>query len=278
MVDLDALYEAVVSAPTSDAPREVYAEAIAASDPDRAEYIRLELQLARWRRTGPISEERTHASVRAQILLGRHRPDWEATVKPLVDGCGFLRGFVELVRMDAGRFLATAPVVYRAAPVLHLELSGVKPVAADLFASPYLARIESLGLLRNELGDHEVALLAGSPHLGRLAWLNLGLNEIGEAGLEALAASDHLPRLGYVSLMSNPVDDPTPRHADGYDATSPVALALQERYGRRDWLDARERANWPPDRDAVKEPLGARPPRGDRNPLRDTMIPTSEGE
>jgi uncharacterized protein (TIGR02996 family) len=251
MANLDALYEAVVAAPRDDAPRLAYADAVAATDPDRAELIRLQVALAGWRRTGPESTERTNASVRARILLDKHRGEWDANVRPLVTSCVFVRGFVEWVAIDAARFLATAPELYRTAPVLHLDLTGVKPVAAALFASPHLARIESLGLLRNELGDAEVALLAKSPYLRQLAWLNLNLNEIGEAGLEALAASDRLPRLGYVSLASNRVEDPTPRHADGYDATSSVARALMAKYGPRDWLDARERAVWPPHRDLV---------------------------
>jgi hypothetical protein len=54
-----------------------------------------------------------------------------------------------------------------------------------------------------------------------------------------------------VGLSANRVDDPTPQHADGYDATSPVALALMAKHGHRDWLDARERGTWPPHRDAV---------------------------
>jgi hypothetical protein len=169
----------------------------------------------------------------------------------MVDGCGFFRGFVELVELDAAKFLETAAELYRRAPIRHLILTGVRPVAAALFASPQLRRILSLGLLRNNLGDAEVAILARSPHLGRLTWLDLTLNSVGSAGVEALAASPDLPRLGYVGLRSNPVDDPTPTHADGYDQTSPAARALMTKYGPRDWLDARERSKWPPDRDAL---------------------------
>jgi len=249
--DVEALHAAVIAAPTEDGPRLAYADAIAATDPDRAEYIRLEIALAGWRRTGPNSPERAKASVRAQLLLEKHRRAWEQGVRPLVDACGFLRGFVELVELDAARFLQTAPELYRRAPILHLDLTGVKPVAAKLFASPYLARIESLGLVRNDLGDAEVARLAASPYLGRLAWLDLGVNAIGAAGLDALAASDRLPRLGYVSLLANDVDDPTPKHCDGYERTSPAAQALIDKYGPRAWLDARERGTWPPHRDAV---------------------------
>jgi hypothetical protein len=172
-------------------------------------------------------------------------------VRPLVEGWVFLRGFVEWVKVDAARFLTVAPELYRRAPVLHLDLTGVKPVAAELFQSPHLARIQSLGLLHNGLGDAEVAALAASPHLANLRWLKLNNNKIGAAGLEALAASRNLPRLGYVGLRTNAIPDPTPQHADEYDATSPVGKELQRKYGPRAWLDARPRWQWPPPRDAV---------------------------
>ena len=251
MANLDALRDAVVAAPVDDAPRVAYADAIASTDPDRAEFIRLQLALARWRKTHEDPPERVTSSTRSRNLLDRHERAWSADVRPLVDECGFLRGFVELVELDAAKFLATAPELYRRAPILHLELTGVKAVAAQLFASPHLDRIESLSLLRNKLDDADAAVLASSPHLGRLAWLDVGLNAIGPAGLEALAASMHLPRLGYVGLAGNPVDDPTPRHADGYEHTSAAAEALMAKHGRRAWLDATQRPVWPPDRDAV---------------------------
>ncbi len=255
MASLGELHDAVVQAPEDDAPRIAYAEAIASTDPDRAELIRLQVALARWRRAHEDPPERLDASLRARILLDRHQPAWEADVRPLVAGCAFLRGFVELVELDAGRFLATAPELYRRAPILHLVLTGVKPVAAELFASPRLARIASLTLLRNRLDDTDVEELARSPHLGRLRWLDLGLNSVGAGGLEAVAASDRLPLLGYLGFSGNLVADPTPRHADEYDRTSPAAEALQDRHGRRDWLDARPRGTWPPDRDAVDDPV-----------------------
>jgi hypothetical protein len=67
----------------------------------------------------------------------------------------------------------------------------------------------------------------------------------------ALAASERLPRLGFLGFAGNAADDPTPLHADEYDADTVEATALQSRYGPRDWLSARVRARWPPDRDAV---------------------------
>ena len=251
MPDLEALEAAVCAAPTDDPPREAYADAVEATDRARAQYIRWELQLARWRRSGPMSDERTSMSTRAFTLQDRHRARWEASVRQLVDGCGFYRGFVEYVRVDAARFLDIAPELYRRAPILHLDLTDARPVLGALFASPHLARIVSLGLLRSHLDDADCAVIAASDQLGRLTWLDLALNDVGLPGVELLAASDRLPRLGYVSLLGNPLDDPTPRHADGYDATSRLALEWMARYGHRDWLDARPRGTWPPDRDAV---------------------------
>ena len=84
---------------------------------------------------------------------------------------------------------------------------------------------------------------------GQLRWLDLGLNRIGAAGLEALAASPNLPQLEWLGFRVNAVGDPTPQHADEYDADSAVARELQARYGPRPWLSAHRRPEWPPGRD-----------------------------
>lgn len=252
MADLTALLQAVVDAPTDDAPRLAYADAVAASDPERAELIRIQIALAQARRAHTVLDDGSLG--REFALIRAHGEAWAADVKPLVAKWQYLRGFVEVATLDAAAFLAHAAELYRCAPVLHLDLTGAAPVAAPLFSSPHLARIESLKLAGNALGDAEAALLAGSPHLANLAWLDLSRNQIGAAGLEAIAASDRLPRLGYLGFAANAVDDPTPQHADEYDAESAVAKQLQARYGRRAWLDARTRSTWPPPRDAVDYP------------------------
>jgi uncharacterized protein (TIGR02996 family) len=249
VADLTALLHAVVDAPADDAPRLAYAGAIAATDPERAELIRIQIALARARKArtpldGP-SLRREHE------LLDAHGAAWAGDIRSLVAKLQFLRGFVEVVTLDAAAFLARADELYRRAPVLHLDLTGAAPVAAPLFGSPHLARIKSLNLTANALGDAGAALLAGSPHLANLEWLDLSRNQIGAAGLEALAASDRLPRLGYLDFSANAIDDPTPQHADEYDAESTVAKQLQARYGQRAWLDATPRSTWPPPRDAV---------------------------
>jgi uncharacterized protein (TIGR02996 family) len=248
---LARLNAAVTADPLADAPRLAYADAVAGADPERAEFIRTTVELTRRRAGHPArtSQEDGELSWRSHEKMTTRGREWARSLRNLVGGFGFYRGFVESVRIDATAFVDLAPRLYRLAPVLQLDLSGVAPVAGRLFGSPHLRQIRTLSLLRNELGDAEVELLAASPHLGELRWLDLSLNRIGAAGLEALAASPNLPRLEWLGFRVNAVGDPTPQHADEYDADSAVARELQARYGPRAWLSAHRRPEWPPDRD-----------------------------
>lgn len=248
---LAGLYQRVVSAPLDDTPRLAYAEAVQDADPERTEFIWLQIEQRRLLRDQSSEERRQELSRRTFCLRSDRSSEWAREVRTLVAGYQFFRGFVEAVWMDAATFLARAAELYERAPVLQLYLSGAAPVAEQLLASPYLRRIRGLSLLRCEFGDREAGLLASSPCLSELEWLDLGLNHVGAAGVTALAASAGLPRLGYLGLLGNAVDDPTPQHADEYDADSLFATELQARYGRREWLSAHSRAVWPPDRDLV---------------------------
>jgi uncharacterized protein (TIGR02996 family) len=248
---LAGLYQRVVAAPLDDTPRLAYAEAVQDADPERTEFIWMQIEHRRLRRDRSNEERQREISLRTAYLKADRSPEWAREVRTLVAGYQFFRGFVEAVWLDAATFLACAAELYERAPVLQLYLSGAAPVARELFASPHLRRIRGLSLLRCDLGDAEAALIAGSPYLSELEWLDLGLNDVGTAGVTALAASAGLPRLGYVGLLGNAIDDPTPQHADDYDADSRLATELQARYGRREWLSARSRAVWPPDRDLV---------------------------
>jgi hypothetical protein len=251
VVTLEALYEAILDAPGDDRPRRAYADAVAASDLALAEFIELQLLLARWRKAHLNPEERPAVSARVMVLRERHGERWGAPIDALVDAWAFGRGFVEYVVLDAGRFLATAPQLYRTAPILHLGLMNAKAHAAELFASPHLARIQALSLLRNQLGDAELELLAASPYLDALRWLSLANNEITAAGIETLAASERLGSLAYVNLDFNPGENPVPRFVDEYGGDTVLGRSLQARYGPRRWLSSEDRYEWPPERDAA---------------------------
>lgn len=253
--DLAALLDEIIRSPDDLELRLAYADAVEGADSERAELIRIQVQTARSRGSHWPPERRALKEAelygREQAMINRRGREWAASISGLVRSWHFLRGFPEEIGIDAADFLERAPELYRRAPVLHLNLRGVLPVLEQFFASPYLSQIRSMWMVRQGFGDEEAAVIARSPYLGELEWMDLGANSIGAAGLESLAASDRLPRLGYLGIMGNAIDDPTPRFADEYDADTLVAVALQEKYGRREWLSARPRSVWPPYRDAV---------------------------
>lgn len=246
MADVEQLHADVLTTPAADAPRLAYADAIQASDPDRAELIRTQVALTRSLQQRMPDGSRAMMYSKLRNLVNHHGARWMKSIRDLgyVQDPVMLRGFVEWVTLSAQDFLEHGDDVYACAPVLHVDLTNVKPHAEALFASPLLDRIHSLGLQENQLGDHELKLLAGSPHLGQLRFLDLSANEIGPAGVDALAASDQLPSLRYVDVRDNPVPDPTPRPTEG-DAqtatrieTPSAGIALEQRFGKRAWLSA----------------------------------------
>jgi uncharacterized protein (TIGR02996 family) len=248
MAELDALLMEVLANPTDDAPRLAYAAAIEATDPLRAELIRVQIQLYRWRQTHAEPPERAALTIRETALVSDYGPAWGANLRGMIDRRVFGRGFVDWIWLDADKFVATAAELYKRAPILHLDLARTRPVAKALFGSPALARIRSLSLFGNGLTDAEAIELASSPHLGNLTWLDLGNNLIGAPGLEAIAASKKLPRLRYLGFQHNKVADPTPQ-ADGTIAAPDVAAAIVRKHGARPWLDPQPGAAGPPARD-----------------------------
>jgi uncharacterized protein (TIGR02996 family) len=84
--------------------------------------------------------------------------------------------------------------------------------ARTLAGSPYLARLISLQVAMNEIGDRAVSVLAASPYLSRVAFLGLGGNDVAQAGVQALASSPYLNRLVFLDLDSvAPLGDPGPQ-------------------------------------------------------------------
>lgn len=166
-----------------------------------------------------------------------------------------LAGLHEL-RLAENRFGAeAAEVVASAFPNLRLlELGWANLGAAGwraLAASPNLARLHTLDLLRTAGGPDGAKALAESPHLTRLVYLNLhdcGIkdtgakavanspaatrlrvlllqgNEIGGPGVRALLTSPHLSRLRWVDLGRNFIGDPTAEII----AASPNVARLRE--------------------------------------------------
>jgi hypothetical protein len=239
--------QSVLDDPEADEPRNALAALYEERGDPRGKFIRLQQRVAEIRRSDVSRSEWMPYADEAKEIRTIDGIFWLKPVALLladevIDEAQFHRGFVEEVWLDARQFLDHAGEIYRLAPVRRLRLTGVAPVARELFASPHLDRIVVLWLDENGLGDDEVAALAASLYLGRLAWLDLGENRIGAPGIEALVASTRLPRLAYIRLVNNPAEDPRERfftddrnQIDDTEAT-PVGEELERRFGYRAWL------------------------------------------
>ena len=254
---------AVIADPWADRPRERFADAAEGADPARASFVREQLDVALARRAAGVRRKDVESDALAAGLPGlTNGARWSGGIAALLgyDGQGsapwsFRRGFVEEVKLPAAHFLRVAGSLFARAPVLDLVLTDVKPFAAQLFASPHLARIRSLDLSIAGIGDAEVALLTRSKHIGKLRWLSLYFNRITDAGVETLAAARaSLPALRFVRLDGNPCADPNPvvEEEDGrfYGLSrSAFGSDLRARHGKIPWIGDNPSGD-PPDPEA----------------------------
>jgi uncharacterized protein (TIGR02996 family) len=233
----DAFLEDIIAHPEDDTSRLVFADWLDDhGEADRAEFIRLQVQIARLSAGDP---QRRPLEKRQEELLARHEGVWKSAL-PALEGVtwqDFTRGFVEAVFVESVEaFLAQAPSLFAAAPVRRLQVGQVdaegawalarsrwllrlselnlgnnphlgRPGVECLASSPYIENLTSLLLHYNGLGDEAVACLAASPHLGHLTELYLSGNELEDKGAAALGRSTHLPCLTDLDLRDNQVDD-----------------------------------------------------------------------
>jgi uncharacterized protein (TIGR02996 family) len=238
----DTLLRAVLDRPDDDPPRLAFADYMEEIGDPRAEFIRVEIAFSR------VRDDRQHPEFvplaeTAHTLIDEHGTALAGPIAQLVDKHSFDRGFVELVELTAPRFLELAPRLFSLAPVRHLNLREARPVARDLFASPYLQSIRSLSLDNCGLADREMQELARSPNLIELRWLSVADNRIGMPGAEALAASSGaFPKLRFARFRGNLVE---PNEKFAHDQGMIInqwlpdaGSELESRYGHLAWLHA----------------------------------------
>jgi len=262
MIDpADPLFAAVLADPDSDEARLALARTLRERGDLQGQLIELQTKSLRERRKyGPTPDyQRMH--LRARELLRVHADDWTTSIRGLATHPILLRGLVEGVTIEANRFLAVAPALYKVAPIRQLVLLDTGDAITEIANSPYLAQLVSLIFYNRSksapIGDAGAKALAASPHVGRLERLGLDNNDLGAEGVDAIAGSKSLKNLIYVGLGGNRVPSPVETYGTdpmtGGVASSSCALdadglALEAKYGRLAWLHAPSQLyNFPPD-------------------------------
>jgi uncharacterized protein (TIGR02996 family) len=203
MSDNDALFRAILANPDDDAPRLVYADWLDEhGDPDRAMFIRAQVQLAR-RTAGPGEHRKLRALGRK--LLRTNRNAWTAHLPAWARDPVFRRGFVERITCPVDTYLGRADELRRRTPLTGVRLTGSGDLAVPLFRSRTLDGLHFIALscpwaefpIRAGTWDHLVAC----PFLSRLVELQLhGHGETGTELVGALISANQMPELRGLTL------------------------------------------------------------------------------
>jgi uncharacterized protein (TIGR02996 family) len=225
-----AFLQAICENPADDTPRLVYADWLEERGRvERAEFIRLQIDIARGRRG---------AAAREKELLFQHGDAWTAEL-PELEGIrwgDFERGFVESVwAATSDAIVEHAAAIFAAAPVrrltlktlvwpriqsfttfpllnrlTHLDVSGQDSIARSMhrFLSLELPTLRSFRASDCGLTDADVGawLAVLFDHVSNLDELILSSNQIGSAGVGFLVESRHLTHLTRLVLSHNQID------------------------------------------------------------------------
>jgi uncharacterized protein (TIGR02996 family) len=212
----DGFLQDILEHPDDDAPRLVYADWLEDhGDTDRAEFIRLQCELAR---LGEDDPARDHLEPRERVLLEQHSVKWLASFPGFArKGAVFRRGFVEKITVKAAGFVKKAKVLFPAAPIRSAELTYGYNFSDAPLPDPALAACADLSRLtalriggyQGRIGDEGVRTLVNSPHLSGLKRLDLSDCGIELEGVRAVAASPHLSGLESLDLSGQRLGRPS---------------------------------------------------------------------
>jgi uncharacterized protein (TIGR02996 family) len=221
----EPLYRAVVAAPDDDAPRLVLADWYEENgQPERAEFIRVQVELARRTTLGDDFEEpespkgskkTDHQALeqtptatlgrRERALLKEHQADWVADLpKWATKKCEFRRGFYAFVETTGRQWMIAGTRLREAHPIEGVSIRGF---ADGLLASEAMKGIRELVAYTNDLGDAQAEEIARAPALYALRRLHLSYNDIGTRGVGYLAGSWLLKNLRELRLSYNRFGD-----------------------------------------------------------------------
>lgn len=251
----DAFLAAIADRPDDDLPRLVYADWLDENgDPDRAEFIRTQIELANSPDHDP---RRPGLRDRERELLRTHKDAW--TLPGFRDiSQHFRRGFVESVNVTAEWLVGHPNALDAAGPLRGVRVFTASSFIVRLADLPGLARLETLDLTNTRFagaadlrrfftvarldklrslvvrnsnwweGD-ELNALADTPVAARLRSLDVSGNRIGDAGVRVLASRPEFAGLTSFTYRGDEIDYQMLIHANGAAALADSATLTRLR-------------------------------------------------
>ncbi len=249
-MDLASAMAAVIGRPRDDAPRERFADLIAAPEPATAAFIRAQVDVARRRRHKPRPDRAVERSARSCGLpspaheergLARVAALLDGTVPAWAQGLRYGRGFVETATVDGRWFEGHGSDLMALAPIIDVTVHNPPSDAEALFDSPAWTQVRSLRFSGSPPTIGTLRALSASPYLGNLTVLCIDQAKLPEAAIHLVAAAAGLRSLAYVRADGNQFPDvnPSQDEQDGAvygEVPSAFAATLALKHGDRRWL------------------------------------------
>jgi uncharacterized protein (TIGR02996 family) len=224
MTERDALIAAIISHPDEDTPRLMFADWLDEhGDSPRAEFIRIQVELARMRAAeadlpesfgtgnsggaGPwyvcwrphYTEERIALLKREAELLNAHSEEWRKGLPKYADNAHtrravqFRRGFVGHVVTALGTLMTAPAALWKHHAVESLFLMNLAGSnRRKIPACKHLAAVRELHFVEGEYDGEMFAPFADCPYLSELRTLNLSAGGLPTTTAKVLAQSPHL--------------------------------------------------------------------------------------
>ncbi|MBI1917593.1 MAG: TIGR02996 domain-containing protein [Planctomycetes bacterium] len=200
----------IIEHPDDDTPRLVYSDWLEEhgkeTDRARAEFIRLQVELARQTQDSPRRREQAY---RARELLDQYRDRW---LKPLhrlrLRDVHFARGFVEKVALTGAALQKHAADMFGSLPVRRLWVTKLSGRASrSLGLIPANSKLSGLNLCGNTIDARALKDLAQLTNLGELRVLGLLFAGIDDKAAGLLCELPFFQRLSLIRCGGNPLSE-----------------------------------------------------------------------
>lgn len=193
---------AICASPEDDTVRLVYADWLDENgDPDRAEFVRLQIQRAQLKAGGENPKELKDRDIKLRQV---HEERWRRELPPAIHPDvwqRFWRGFVSGATVSARLFLQHADTIFTAAPVQFVHLRRLDDALAGMLGtSDHLRRLHGLTVSDSRLFLGWARMLAPRT-LVSLRWLELRERVV--LSPEAVPLLAALPKLDRVEIKGD---------------------------------------------------------------------------
>ncbi len=204
----------------ADTSRLVFADWLEEHDePERAELIRVQCELARW---VPEIDRREALQEREAQLIAAHARSWLSPISRRCKAWKFHDGTAHLT-FDAKTFLGLTKrqlAAFDRGVIQRVRLEGCSGRVAKLAACPTLALVAELDLSGNDFATGELSELLGSPHLAGLRGLDLSNVDLQEKDWRSLKKLHKRASLTWVEVRNC--------HASAADHSLDIYRELEE--------------------------------------------------